>query len=94
MDDAETAVRVRIAGHVQGVGFRAWTLREARALGLRGWVRNRPDGSVAAMISGPPEAVAAMLRRFREGPPGARVAAIETAGSEPEEIRPSFDIEG
>lgn len=68
------AVRVRISGRVQGVGFRAWTAMEAGRLGLAGWVRNLPDGDVEALFSGPPEAVAAMLAACRRGP---RFAAVE-----------------
>jgi|APThiThiocy_cv2_1041547.scaffolds.fasta_scaffold00585_36 acylphosphatase len=64
-----TAVFVRIEGRVQGVGFRAWTLREARALGLAGWVRNEADGSVKARIEGRRESVDRMLERLRTGPP-------------------------
>jgi acylphosphatase len=52
MDGQTKAVLVRIEGSVQGVGFRAWTQSEASRLGLRGWVRNEPDGSVAAHLEG------------------------------------------
>ena len=71
------AVRVSIAGRVQGVGFRAWTEREALALGLGGWVRNRRDGTVEAVFDGPAAAVGEILGRCRRGPPTARVDAIE-----------------
>lgn len=64
-------------GRVQGVFFRAWTAEEARALGLSGWVRNRRDGSVEAVFSGPPAAVEAMLERCRGGPPLAQVSGLE-----------------
>lgn len=67
---------VRITGRVQGVGFRDWTQGEARALGLSGWVRNEPDGSVAALLSGPDGQVATMLGRLRLGPRGARVTSV------------------
>jgi acylphosphatase len=70
-------VRVRIAGRVQGVGFRYWTEEEARDLGLAGWVRNRRDGSVEALLSGAAGGVAEMLRRCHEGPAGAAVASVE-----------------
>ncbi len=73
---SRVAVRVVIRGRVQGVGFRAWTVREARRLGLKGWVRNRRDGSVEALFAGPPEQVAAMLALCREGPPLARVDSL------------------
>ncbi len=70
-------VRVRITGRVQGVWYRAWTVQEAGRLGLDGWVRNRRDGSVEAVFSGPADAVEAMIARAREGPPAARVEAID-----------------
>jgi acylphosphatase len=73
------AVRVRIQGSVQGVGFRYWTERVATELGLTGWVRNRRDGSVEALFCGPSEAVAQMLERCRKGPRSARVTAVEIA---------------
>ncbi len=81
MSAAETTresrtVRVLIAGHVQGVAYRAWTRRTATTLGLSGWVRNRRDGAVEALFSGAPADVDEMLRRCREGPPAARVANL------------------
>jgi acylphosphatase len=73
-----TIVRhIIIHGRVQGVGYRAWTEHAALAHGLTGWVRNRRDGAVEAVISGPPEAVAAMVEACRNGPGGARVDAID-----------------
>ena len=50
-------VRLRITGRVQGVGYRLWVTRTAASLGVRGWVRNRTDGSVEALVTGAPEAV-------------------------------------
>jgi acylphosphatase len=67
------AVRVVIEGRVQAVGFRAWTAREAARLGIRGWVRNRTDGSVEALLIGEADAVDAMVEAFRRGPRAARV---------------------
>lgn len=67
---------VRVTGRVQGVGFRDWTAREARRLGLEGWVRNRPDGAVEAVIAGGGEAVSAMLEAFMRGPASAAVADV------------------
>ena len=69
----QRTVRVRIEGRVQGVGFRYWTERVATGLGLAGWVRNRRDGGVEALFSGPADDVAEMLERCRDGPPSARV---------------------
>jgi acylphosphatase len=76
------SVHVRIAGLVQGVGYRAWTEWEASELGLDGWVRNRRDGTVEAVFSGSAEAVAEMLRRCEEGPRGARVTRVDIVGED------------
>lgn len=75
MSDIRT-VTVRIEGRVQGVYYRAWTYETATSLGLNGWVRNRQDGSVEAVFSGPPDVVAEMLERCKDGPPDARVTAV------------------
>lgn len=80
------AYKVHITGRVQGVSFRFWTREEAERLGLHGWVRNEPDGSVAALIAGPDGAVTLMLERFWQGPTGAVVADVRT---EPAEIAAS-----
>jgi acylphosphatase len=70
------AVLLRVEGRVQGVGFRVWARDEAERLGLDGWVRNEPDGSVRAHLEGAAAAVSAMLERLRAGPPGAAVTAV------------------
>jgi acylphosphatase len=74
------SARLRITGRVQGVGYRAWALQMANRLGLRGWVRNRGDGSVEALVIGEDDAVARMIETCREGPFGARVSDV--AGSD------------
>ena len=76
--ESTRVVHVLIRGRVQGVGFRAWTQHQAELRGLAGWVRNRRDGSVEALVSGPAPAVEAMLQACREGPRGARVDEMET----------------
>ena len=82
-----------VGGSVQGVGYR-WSLsREARRLGVQGWVRNRPDGTVEAVAEGPDEAVAALVAWCRCGPAGAQVTGVEVTDEAPEglagfEIRP------
>lgn len=68
---------VIVRGDVQGVGFRYWTQQQALRRGIEGFVRNRRDGTVEAMIAGPPHVVAEMLRALRQGPSGARVDAVE-----------------
>jgi len=82
-------VRVRIKGRVQGVWYRGWTVDQARRLGLAGWVRNRLDGSVEAVFSGPEAAVRAMIDDCRQGPPAATVSEI-TEQSETEPVGPGF----
>ncbi len=69
--------RLRISGRVQGVWYRGATQAEARKLGVAGWVRNRPDGSVEAIIEGDAEAVRALVDWCRSGPPGAHVTAVQ-----------------
>src|SRR6266568_5182590 len=68
--------RLRIIGRVQGVGYRAWAIETAARLGLRGWVRNRRDGSVEALVIGDEDAVAAMIEACRQGPFAARVSEV------------------
>ncbi len=77
------SVRVRICGRVQGVGFRAWTERQANALGLSGWVRNLASGEVEALFCGPAYGVEMMLAACRKGPPYARVSNLEITPAEP-----------
>ena len=71
------ARRLVIAGRVQGVGFRYAFADEARVHGLAGWVRNRRDGTVEALVSGPAPAVEAIIAWARVGPPAARIASVE-----------------
>ncbi|MDT3737799.1 MAG: acylphosphatase [Denitratisoma sp.] len=69
--------RLVIHGRVQGVGFRASLAWQAQKEGVTGWVRNRRDGTVEALVAGSDEAVAAMIAWSRRGPPGARVDRVE-----------------
>jgi len=84
--------RLRITGRVQGVGFRYALQREARSLGLAGWVRNRRDGSVEALLQGSAEAVDKLITWSRRGPPGARVDGVEVQADAGEERRAGFDL--
>lgn len=77
------AKRVRISGRVQGVGFREWMVREATRRGVLGWVRNRSDGSVEALVAGDAAAVASLLTACRAGPPLARVEEITEEFADP-----------
>jgi acylphosphatase len=78
----EKTVRLKITGKVQGVGYRIWATRTAIALGLRGWVRNRSDGSVEALAAGAPDAVGALTEACRQGPYGAHVTAVAVIDAE------------
>jgi len=83
---AEAVIRKRlvIRGRVQGVWFRNATQRQARALGVAGWVRNRDDGSVEAVFEGSPALVAAAVAFCHEGPTHARVDRVESRDEPPE----------
>ena len=77
----DIAIRILISGRVQGVWFRGWTVETATARGLRGWVRNRRDGRVEALLIGPPDAVEGVIRDCHGGPPAARVDNVERTGA-------------
>lgn len=68
---------IRVSGKVQGVWFRDWTILEAKALGISGWVRNRLDRSVEVYAVGEPAAVARLIKRLHEGSPASRVDKVE-----------------
>ncbi len=72
----EITLHVRVSGRVQGVWFRGWTQAEARALGLKGWVKNLPDGDVAACLSGPEPHVEKMIAALHRGPEAAIVRDV------------------
>ena len=84
------AKRLVIAGRVHGVGYRDWMVEKARALGLSGWVRNRPDGKVEALLAGDIAAVEELSRLCRRGPRLAEVSSIEEDLAEPPE-EPGFN---
>lgn len=70
------SVRIRVKGLVQRVYFRAWAVEEARGLGLDGWVRNRRDGSVELLLSGPGPQVDRMIVLCHQGPEAAQVSSL------------------
>ena len=78
------SVRVVIAGHVQGVGFRWAVEREAGRLGVAGWVRNLSDGRVEARFEGDPDAVDDVVGFCRRGPDTAKVESVDVTEVEPE----------
>lgn len=77
------AKRVVIEGVVQGVGFREWMVDRAQALRVDGWVRNRADGAVEALVAGDADAVEELLRACRRGPRAAQVTSITEDPAEP-----------
>lgn len=83
------AKRLVIAGRVQGVGYRDWMATAAQALGVAGWVRNLPDGSVEALVYGETDSVEELLRACRRGPRMASVTRIEEEWADPPE-EPGF----
>jgi len=91
---AEGAKRVHlfISGRVQGVGFRAFTQREASTLGVTGWVKNLADGRVEAVVEGPKEKVDALLEKLQRGPRAARVEKLEAKDEAAEGGFQKFDI--
>ena len=80
------ARRLLVSGRVQGVFYRNWTVAEARALGLAGWVRNLRSGEVEILASGPEEAIGRLVERCRQGPPAARVADVRVEEAEEEPL--------
>jgi acylphosphatase len=71
------ALLLTITGRVQGVGYRAFAAAEAARLGVTGWVRNRADRSVEAVVAGPQQALDSLVMRLNVGPPGSRVDMLE-----------------
>jgi acylphosphatase len=95
MNPGERIVRLMITGRVQGVGFRDFVEREAGRLGLRGWVRNRRDGAVEAVLNGPVDAVDKAIEALRRGPSSARVTGVDIQDAEPtalEQLLPGEDF--
>jgi acylphosphatase len=80
---SETRIRVRVRGRVQGVFFREEARRRAESLGVAGWIRNLPDGSVEAVFEGEEERVQSMVGWCRRGPGGARVESAEAEQESP-----------
>ncbi len=88
---AETAAHLVVRGGVQGVWFRASTQETAQRLGLAGWVRNRPDGTVEIHAEGPEAPLKELIQWCHQGPPLARVEAVDLEWVEPEGLT-QFEI--
>ena len=79
---ARHAVKLRIEGHVQGVGYRWWAIEAARKRGLDGWVRNKRDGSVELLAIGEPDAIDGLALACATGPSGAKVTVVAPTAAE------------
>jgi len=86
-EDDLTTLRLRIEGLVQAVGYRQFTIGEARRLKLDGWVRNLADGSVEVLVSGPTKAVETFVGLCMRGPPSARVTNVDLQRAEPPQVK-------
>ena len=93
-DEDPQAKRFVVRGRVQGVGFRWFVEREAHMLGIAGWVRNRPDGSVEVLAMGSRDQLVGLRARLRQGPRAARVDEVEEAEAKPVAGLNAFRIEG
>src|SRR3954467_1422204 len=94
MTAASTTRRYVVTGRVQGVGFRWFVEREARALGLGGWVRNRANGSVEVLASGTNQQLNALYDKLKQGPRAARVDNVDVEEAAPLKDAGTFRIEG
>lgn len=90
---ATSRLRLRVTGRVQGVGFRWFVKETARRLGLAGWVRNDPDGSVLLEVEGPVDDVERLRAAVRKGPPGAWVEDVRELPAGSDELPARFQVE-
>jgi acylphosphatase len=88
----DVALRVTVRGQVQGVYYRQSLVRVAAGHGVRGWVRNRPDGSVEAVLQGQPASVEMVIAWMRHGPPRAIVTGIDVESAEPDAYCNDFTV--
>ncbi|RLQ88316.1 acylphosphatase [Notoacmeibacter ruber] len=84
-----TCRKIHVTGRVQGVGFRAWTQDQAHELGVTGWVRNNPDGSVTALACGDTETLKRFGERLQDGPVAASVDELRTETADQADAPPS-----
>ena len=90
----QARLQARVSGDVQGVGFRFFVVRRAGELGLRGWVANRPDGSVETVAEGPRPQLERLVEALRQGPPGAEVDGVDVSWQQPKGDLSGFIIAG
>ncbi len=86
--------RYLISGRVQGVGFRWFVEREARAIGVRGWVRNTDSGTVEVLAAGTGEQLSRLRKSLEQGPRAARIDEVQEFEEDQEAVENSFRIEG
>jgi len=86
LDMTEAIERLEITGRVQGVFYRKWARDAARSLGLRGFVRNRSDGSVEAVVAGPQESIDAFAEACRKGPERAQVSSVRRSAAKASDV--------
>jgi acylphosphatase len=86
------SVLAHVTGRVQGVSYRAWARSKATKLGLTGWVRNNPDGSVTALLVGPEQSVSEMIKALWKGPPAASVSDVSIEETDTAEQPAGFTI--
>ena len=94
MADEQITRRYLVRGRVQGVGFRFFVEREARLLGVAGWVRNNPDGAVEVLATGTQAQQASLLAKLHQGPRASRVDNVNETAAEPVPNLSTFRIEG
>lgn len=90
--DPEVAARFLVSGRVQGVFFRASTVRQGQALSLRGWARNLADGRVEVLAAGSETALDELAAWLHKGPPMARVDRVDRQPADPAEVPTGFDV--
>lgn len=90
--EQQTAIVATVSGRVHGVGFRFTAQRAAHQLGLTGWVKNQPDGTVRTWAQGPTDSVARYLGFLEDGPPAARVSQVTSEAVTPDPLLTGFQI--
>ena len=86
------AVRCTVHGRVQGVGFRYTMVKQAQRLGLTGWIRNDPDGTVEVVAEGDEQALRRFVEKLKKGPPAARVTDVDVSWGSPTETYDRFTV--